>query len=78
MKTRSLKCPCKHDGFFADKDSQNCSSKGESKTPTIAEILDKISAEILRMDYHTIDCDVLVDQEEVLYIIEQYKKGELT
>lgn len=78
MKTKSLKCPCKHDGFFADKSKQNYSSKDESKTPTIAEILDKISAEILRMDYHMFDCNVLVDQEEVLYIIEQYKKGELT
>ena len=46
-------------------------------TPSVSETLDKISAEIRRMDYHTVDCDVLVDQEEVLYIIEQYKKGEL-
>lgn len=43
------------------------------KTPTIAEILDKISAEIKRMDYHMIDCDVVVDLEEVLYIFEKYK-----
>ena len=38
------------------------------------DVLDKISAEIRRMDYHTVDCDVLVDQEEVLYIIEKYKE----
>lgn len=38
------------------------------------DVLDKISADIRRMDYHTIDCDILVDQEEVLYIIEQYKE----
>ena len=73
MKTKSLKCPCKHDGFFADKNNQNCSSKDESNTPTVAEVLDKISVEITRMDYHMIDCDVLVSQEEVLDIIEKYK-----
>lgn len=39
----------------------------------LAEVLEKISAEIRRMDYHTVDCDVLVDQEEVLDIIEKYK-----
>lgn len=37
------------------------------------DILDKISAEIKNMEYHMIDCDVLVSQEEVLDIIEKYK-----
>lgn len=44
------------------------------KQPSVTEILDKISAEIKRMEYHMIDCDVLVSQEEVLEIIEKYKK----
>lgn len=39
----------------------------------IAEILDKISAEIKNMEYHMVDCDVLVSQEEVLDIIDKYK-----
>lgn len=37
------------------------------------DVLDKISAEIEDMEYHMIDCDVLVSQEEVLDIIEKYK-----
>lgn len=39
----------------------------------MVEILDKISAEIKSMEYHMIDCEVLVSQEEVLDIIEKYK-----
>jgi hypothetical protein len=41
-------------------------------------LIDDIAAEIKRMEYHMIDCDVLVSQEEVLDIIEKYRepKGE--
>ena len=39
----------------------------------VADVLEKISAEIRGMEYRTIDGDVVVDQEEVLYIIEEYK-----
>lgn len=38
-----------------------------------SDVLDKISAEIRSMEYHMIDCDVLVSQEEVLEILEKYK-----
>lgn len=38
-----------------------------------SDVLDKISAEIRSMDYHMVDCDVLVSQEEVLEILEKYK-----
>lgn len=37
-------------------------------------LIDDIKAEIKRMDYHMFDCDVLVSQEEVLEILEKYKK----
>ncbi len=46
------------------------------KAEKLPEILDKISAEIKDMEYHMIDCEVLVSQEEVLDIIEKYKGGE--
>lgn len=46
------------------------------KTPTIDEILDKISAEIKGMEYHMIDCEVLVSQEEVLDILDNIGKGD--
>ena len=80
------------DFFFADKDNQTgiyCSSCGkwfkwadkdeknlQLKSQSVAEILDKISAEIKSMEYHMIDCEVLVDQEDVLDIIEKYKESE--
>lgn len=44
------------------------------KGQPLSEILDKISAEIKCMEYHMIDCDVLVSQDEVLDIIEKYKE----
>ena len=37
--------------------------------------LDDVKAEIKRMEYHMIDCDVLVSQEEVLDIIDNIGKG---
>ena len=40
-----------------------------------SDVLDKISTEIKRMEYHMIDCDVLVSQEEVFEILEKYKGG---
>ena len=36
--------------------------------------LDDVKAEIRGMEYHTIDGDILVDYEEVLDIVERYKK----
>lgn len=39
-------------------------------------LIEDIKAEIKRMEYHMIDCDVLVDQEEVLDIIENIGKGD--
>ena len=38
--------------------------------------LDDVKAEIKRMEYHMIDCDVLVSQEEVLEIIDKHISGE--
>lgn len=37
-------------------------------------LLDDIKAEIKSMEYHMIDCDVLVDQEEVLDILDNIGK----
>lgn len=39
-------------------------------------LIDDIKAEIKRMDYHMIDCDVLVSQEEVLEILDNIGKGD--
>lgn len=36
--------------------------------------LDDVKAEIKRMEYHMIDCDVLVSQEEVLEILDNIGK----
>lgn len=38
--------------------------------------LDSVKAEIKRMEYHMIDCDVLVSQEEVLDILDNIGKAE--
>lgn len=38
--------------------------------------LDDVKAEIKRMEYHMIDCEVLVSQEEVLEILDNIGKGE--
>ena len=38
--------------------------------------LDSVKAEIKRMEYHMIDCDVLVSQEEVLEILDNIGKGD--
>lgn len=38
----------------------------------INKVLAEVKAEIKRMEYHMIDCDVLVSQEDVLDIIEKY------
>lgn len=35
-------------------------------------LIDDLKAEIKSMEYHMIDCEVLVSQEEVLHIIEKY------
>lgn len=37
-------------------------------------LLDDVKAEIKRMEYHMIDCDVLVSQEEVLEILDNIGK----
>lgn len=39
-------------------------------------LIDDVKAKIKLMDYHMIDCDVLVSQDEVLDIIEKYKEGD--
>lgn len=39
-------------------------------------LIDDIKAEIKRMDYHMIDCDVLVSQEEILNILDNIGKGD--
>lgn len=46
------------------------------KAEQMSEFLDKITAEVKGMEYHMIDCEVLVSQEEVLEIIEKHMKGE--
>ncbi len=38
--------------------------------------LDSVKTEIKRMEYHMIDCDVLVSQEEVLDILDNIGKTE--
>jgi len=38
------------------------------------DFAEKVKAEIKRMDYHMIDCDVLVSQEEVLDILDNIGK----
>lgn len=38
--------------------------------------LDDVKAEIKRMEYHMIDCEVLVSQDEVLEILDNIGKGE--
>lgn len=53
-----------NDMFFTDKLISN-------GTP-----LDDVKTEIKRMEYHMIDCDVLVSQEEVLEILDNIGKAE--
>lgn len=38
-------------------------------------LTEDLKAEIKSMEYHMIDCEVLVSQEEVLELVEKYKKG---
>lgn len=38
--------------------------------------LDEVKAEIKRMEYHMIDCDVLVSQDEVLEILDSVGEGD--
>ena len=40
------------------------------------ELIDDVKAEIRRMEYHMIDCDVLVNQEDVLEILGNIDKTE--
>lgn len=40
------------------------------------DFAEKLKAEIKRMEYHMIDCDVLVSQEEVLDIIDKHISAE--
>lgn len=39
-------------------------------------LIDEVKTEIKRMEYHMIDCDVLVSQEEVLEILDNIGKAE--
>ena len=46
------------------------------KSAFVDSALADIKAEIRGMDYHMIDCEVVVSQEEVLDIIDNIGKGE--
>lgn len=38
--------------------------------------LDDVKAEIRRLEYHMIDCDVLVDRDMVMWILDKIGKGD--